>query len=639
MSSTPWNEQQRAIIALQNQPCLVIAGAGSGKTATICEKIVRLCGQLASCKKILAITFTNKAAAEMRARLKKQHISGRHVLVCTFHRLGLMILKRFSRDAGLKDNYSLLDQDDRLQILKQLRPGLIETDLQELLQALSRIKQYPSVESYSEHHEDDPELITCWHDYQQALQTLNSLDLDDLVYRPGQLLKNENIAAQIRAGFDYLFVDEYQDTNLAQYSLFKSLADPKRFTLVGDDDQSIYTWRGARPENLHLVQQDFPELRVMMLEENFRSTTPILNMANELIGKNTHLFEKKLWSRQEKGPKPELMSARDIADEAGQVIEKIAQRLRQSPASFCILMRTNFQAMDYEKGLREQKIPYQILGSQSVFHRAEIKDLMGYLRLILNPEDDTAFKRIANIPRRGLGLKKMGALIDYAHTHHLPLLQSCRQLRFLHSVDSNAQKSFEDFGQLMAYFTNKFHQADSVGWIRELLSALCYEDWIDQLYPHPKTAKQRKDSLHGFISWIERTFEKEPQLEEILRKLLIIDQVGSQEQERTAQVTLSTMHAAKGLEFDEVYIIGCNEGLLPHHQSESSLEEERRLLYVGITRARQRLTLSYCQKLGANDAQPSRFIEEIGDAFFHDQEKATPEPELSWEELRARLGY
>lgn len=634
---TSWNEQQRAIIALQHRPCLVIAGAGSGKTATICEKIVRLCENLASGKKILAITFTNKAAQEMRTRLKARGITGRQVLVCTFHRLGLMILKRFSQEAGLKENYSLLDQDDRLQIIKQIRPGIVEADQQEMLHALSRIKQYPSLESYLQHDDPETETVACWKDYQQALQDLNSLDLDDLVYRPVQLLQKDSVREQVRAGFDYLFVDEYQDTNLAQYSLFSLLANPHRFTLVGDDDQSIYAWRGARPENLHLVQQDFPELEVMMLEENFRSTTAILDTANRLISKNEHLFEKKLWSHKDDGPRPNLIVAKDIADEAQLIIEDILSRSRQSPGSFCILMRTNFQSLDYEKGLREAKIPYQILGSQSVFHRAEIKDLMGYLRLIINHHDDTAFKRIANIPRRGLGLKKMGALIEYAHEHEQPLLQSCRQLRFLHQMDSQAQKAFEDFGQLITHFTQKFQQSQSASWIRELLHALCYEDWIEQLYPHPKTAQQRKDSLYSFVSWIERSFEKEPQLEEILRKLLVIDQIGTQEQERTAQVTLSTMHAAKGLEFDEAYIIGCNEGLLPHHQSESSLEEERRLLYVGITRARQRLTLSYCQKLGPNDAQPSRFLEEIGHDVF--EEEKEEEPELSWEELRARLGY
>lgn len=641
MSVSTWNEQQRAIINLQDQPCLVIAGAGSGKTATICEKIARLCAQLPPGKKILAITFTNKAASEMLHRLKKNHITGRHVLVCTFHRLGLMILRRFYAQAGLKENYSLLDQDDRMQILKQLRPGVLEADLQPLLHQISRIKQYPTIESYIAHDEEkDPELITCWHEYQAALQALNSIDLDDLVYLPVQLLGDPEIAQHIRLRFDYLFIDEYQDTNLAQYYLFQRLADPKRFTIVGDDDQSIYAWRGARPENLHLVQQDFPDLKVMMLEENFRSTPAILNMANQLIGKNSHLFEKRLWSRSQDGIKPSLLVAKDIADEAAQVIESISQKLRGSSHSFCILMRTNFQALDYEKGLRENKIPYQILGSQSVFHRPEIKDLMAYLRLILNPKDDTALKRIVNIPRRGLGIKKMGALINYAAEHQVPLLQSCRQLRFLHQLDAPSKKAFEDFTALMDAFTSKFQKADSVSWIRELLAALHYDDWIDHIYPHTKTAQQHKNSLYDFVSWIERSFAKEPQLEEILRKLLIVDQLGAQEQERTAQVTLATMHAAKGLEFDEVYIIGCNEGLLPHHQSESSLEEERRLLYVGITRAKKHLTLSYCQKIGGGDGQPSRFIDEIGSDFFAGSDSnQSSSQELSWEEMRSLLGY
>lgn len=643
VATTIWNQQQRVIIGLQDEPCLVIAGAGSGKTATVCEKIAALCARLPPGKKILAITFTNKAAAEMLKRLKTRHIGGRQVLVCTFHRLGLMILQRFAAQAGLKPNYSLLDQDDRIQILKQLRPGTLEADLQNLLHQISRIKQYPSLESFLSHtssEEYDPELITCWHEYQAALRDLNSIDLDDLVFIPVQLLSQETIAQHIRVRFDYLFIDEYQDTNLAQYYLFQRLADPQRFTLVGDDDQSIYAWRGARPENLHLVQQDFPNLHVVMLEENFRSTSAILNMANALIRHNDHLFEKKLWSQRHDGIKPQLLVARDVADEAALVIDSIAQRLRGSEHSFCILMRTNFQTLDYEKGLRENRIPYQIIGSQSVFHRAEIKDLMAYLRLILNEQDDAAFKRIINIPRRGLGIKKMGALIEYASTHKLPLLQSCRQLRFLSELDPSSKKAFEDFSALMATFTLKFRQSDSVAWIRELLAALQYDDWLEQIYPHTKTAQQHRNSLYDFVSWIERSFAKEPQLEDILRKLLIIDQLGAQEQQRTAQVTLATMHAAKGLEFDEVYLIGCNEGLLPHHQSESSLEEERRLMYVGITRAKQRLTISYCEKIGSSDAAPSRFINEIGTEYFQDNEASDSSgEELSWEEMRALLGY
>jgi ATP-dependent DNA helicase Rep len=628
------NQQQEKVIQLIHKPCLVIAGAGSGKTSTICQKISFLAQKDSLYHKILAITFTNKAARELSLRLRALNINPKHVTVMTFHRLGLFIIQQFGSFLGIEKNFTLFNNEDKLDLLKDILTPSKDKEIFQIADSISLIKHY--ADSIEIKERIDPHTRSIWQQYEKALKTLNALDLDDLVFKAYQLTQIEEVTQSLKKTFGYLFIDEYQDTNIAQYLFFKNITHLHRFTIVGDDDQSIYTWRGANPHNLILLAEDFKDLEIIKLEENFRSSPEILNAANALIAHNNHLFEKKLWSNKTQGEKIRLIEALSEQDELEQILEQIIQRDEDNKTS-CILFRTNYQAISYEKGLREKKIPYQLLGANSIFNKTEIKDLISYLRLLINPDDDQAFKRTINLPKRGIGPQSLAPLLAYASKHNLSLLHATRQVRFLLEHAGKTQGVFEQFSHLIERYRTILHEQHDLNWIEQLLTEIDYYRWIEQQYSKKTQAEKRIRSLKEFIDWLKRMYEKESNLDLVLKKIMLIDMLDKKEAEEHHKITLSTIHAAKGLEFDEVYLIGCIEGLLPHHQSEENIQEERRLMYVAMTRAKKRLVLSYPKIFAGKESIKSRFLEEIPEALFQKKQEQTGPK--TWEEMRLALGY
>jgi ATP-dependent DNA helicase Rep len=627
------NEHQARIVKLIHRPCLVIAGAGSGKTSTICQKIAFLADQGSVYHKILAITFTNKAARELSTRLKSLKVNIKHVAVLTFHSLGLRVIQQFGSLIGIKKNFSLFDNKDKYEILKDILAPCSEETLYQAIEAISLIKHH--AQSNEIYEGIDSSMRAIWQQYEESLLQVNAIDLDDLIFKAYKLSLFEDVAQTLKNTFAYIMIDEYQDTNVAQYLFFKNIAHPSRFTVVGDDDQSIYTWRGANPANLNILAQDFPNLEVIKLEENFRSSPEILNAANALIAHNRHLFEKKLWSDKPTHEKVIVLKAVSEEDELNQIIEQIVLRSHKNK-SVCILFRTNYQAMIYEKILREKKLPYQLLGAHSLFNKTEIKDLISYLRLLINPDDDQSFKRIINIPRRGLGPQTLAPLLNYANKYNLALLHSIQQVRFLLDTAGKNKSVFEHFYCLILRYRTIMHEQQDLNWIDALLKDLDYYNWIEQLYSKKIQIDKKKRSLASFIHWLKQLYAKNPDLDQVIKKIMLIDMLDKKEGGEKQDITLSTIHAAKGLEFDEVYLIGCIEGILPHHQSEENIQEERRLMYVAMTRAKERLTLSYSTTVSGKETVKSRFLEEIPDEMFQSVKDVGPK---SWEEMRLALGY
>ncbi|NBV28284.1 ATP-dependent DNA helicase Rep [bacterium] len=626
------NQQQFRAVKLLHKPCLVIAGAGSGKTSTICQKIAHLAAQDSIYHKILAITFTNKAARELSARLQSLHVNKKLVSVLTFHSLGLKVIQEFGSLIGIKKNFTLYDTQDKHQLLKDILTSCPEEEIYQAAHIISLIKHY--TDSSDTLDKIAPEALSIWRKYEEALLHINAIDLDDLVFKAYKLSLLDEVSTALKKKFGYIFIDEYQDTNIAQYLFFKNIAHARRFTVVGDDDQSIYTWRGANPANLNMLSQDFEQLEIIKLEENFRSSPQILDAANALIAHNNHLFEKKLWSNKPSHEKVFIITGSSEDDELEQVLNQIVQREHLNK-NVCILFRTNYQAVNYEKGLRDKKIPYQLLGANSVFNKTEIKDLVSYLRLLINPDDDQSFKRIINIPKRGLGSQTIAPLLEYANKYNLSLLYSIQQIRFLLDYAGKNKNTFEQFYHLIDKYRKIMSNQQDLNWIEDLLKDTDYYNWIEHLYSKKAQIDKKTALLQDFISWLKRMYIKTPNLDQVMKKIMLIDMLDKKE-DAHQKVTLSTIHAAKGLEFDEVYLIGCIEGILPHHQSDNNIQEERRLMYVAMTRAKERLVLSYPKTFAGKDALKSRFLEEIPQNMLTTFAETGPK---SWEELRLLLGY
>lgn len=629
------NPAQKKAIHDIDGPLLVLAGAGSGKTRVITQKIVYLirdCGRMAGT--IAALTFTNKAAKEMLSRiselLDKKERKGLHV--STFHTLGLTMLKQDADLVGLRKGFSLFDTEDCLNILKSLLPKYAQDKifLQQLQMQLSNWKNAllePHQVSYDDlKHEVAEVAYGIYAEYEDTLRSYNACDFDDLILLPVKLLENNHqVLAKWRNKFHYMLIDEYQDTNASQYRLVCLLMEERqRFTVVGDDDQSIYAWRGAMPENLSLIKKDFPSLKVIKLEQNYRSSGCILACANHLIAFNAHLFEKKLWSQLGFGERVKILRVADEFTEAEQVVyEIISHQLRHKTefSDYAILYRGNHQSRLFEKALRDKTIPYNLSGGQSFFSKGEIKDILAYLRLMTNEEDDSAFLRIINTPKRGIGKTTMRALTDFAAEKECCLFRACQALALKSHV---SEKSFErlcQFHQMIeAQKTNFESGMPLLNGLKKLVSVIGYEQYIYDLYDEASVAKRKIENVFDLLSWIEKLSTPDENttltLSEILQKLLLIDVLGKEKEDNDG-VELMTLHAAKGLEFPHVYLVGMEEELLPHKTSidEGNIEEERRLAYVGITRARKTLTLTLTHKRNRYgelvDSIPSRFLEEL----------------------------
>lgn len=634
------NPRQAEAARYVDGPCLVLAGAGSGKTSVITRKIaylVETCGYPA--RHVAAVTFTNKAAREMKERVGKllKGKEARGLTVSTFHNLGLNIIRREHKTLGLKAGFSIFDAEDARALLKDLmlRDGDTSTDLLDSLQ--HQISNWKSAQISPQHalstaNSDGEQMWALLYErYNQALHAYNAVDFDDLIRLPTELFSsNPEVLERWQNRIRYLLVDEYQDTNTSQYLLVKQLIGQRgALTVVGDDDQSIYAWRGARPENLSLLKQDFPNLHVVKLEQNYRSTARILKVANTVIANNPHEFNKNLWSELGIGEPLRIIRCPNEDAEAERVATEILnQRLRRQCQfrDFAILYRGNHQSRLLEVKLQQYQIPYNISGGTSFFARGEIKDIMAYLRLLVNPDDDNAFLRVINTPRRAIGTSTLEGLGRYANEREISLLAACQEFGLQAVLPEKGLERVREFCAWLERVRYNCHTGDPVAAIREMIEDIDYEGWLHQNASAPKVAERRMENVWYLIESIAKTLarnedenkDNEENLNSAIAKMMLMDLLDrQQEEDESDRVQMMTLHASKGLEFPHVFIVGMEEDLLPHRTSieEDNIEEERRLMYVGITRAQRTLTLTLAgsrKQFGEKmETTPSRFLEEI----------------------------
>lgn len=636
------NPRQKEAVLYIDGPTLVLAGAGSGKTSVITRKITYLveeCGMPA--RHIAALTFTNKAAREMKERvsglLKKG--AGRGLTVSTFHNLGLNIIRKESKTLGYKPGFSIFDAEDARSLLKELllKDGDIDSDHLDAVQStISNWKNDLITPAHAKSKaKDESEELSAfvYGRYTQALKAYNAVDFDDLILIPVQLFHNHpEILEQWQHRIRYLLVDEYQDTNSSQYLLVKQLVgDRGSLTVVGDDDQSIYAWRGARPENMSLLKQDYPNLHLIKLEQNYRSTQRILKTANHLIAHNPHEFEKALWSDKSYGEPIRIIRCSNEDSEAERVAnEIITQRLQRQITfkDFAILYRGNHQARLMEIKLQAHQIPYSISGGTSFFSRTEIKDIMAYLKLAVNPGDDNAFLRIVNTPRRQIGTSTLEALGRYAGEREISLFEATNEMGIMSQIPKQALARLQKFRSWMLDISEKCDKGDPIEAVRDMVNDIDYEGWLHQNASSPKVAEKRMENVWYLVDSIRNLLERQQTEDDIneqdvglksaIAKLILRDMLErNEEEEEMDQVQMMTLHASKGLEFPHVFMLGFEEDILPHRVSieEDNVEEERRLCYVGITRAQKTLSITLAAKRKQygeiNDTSISRFIEEL----------------------------
>lgn len=666
--------QLEAVHHLQT-PCLVIAGAGSGKTRVITHKIARLLQTGIDAPQIAAITFTNKASQEMRERAKELvgARAAKALAISTFHSLGVRMLREDGVQLGLKENFSILDSDDVLGIL---RDAGATTDAKLARQwqwtiSLWKNQGINSAQALGVASNEDEKLAArIMQRYEERLQAYQAVDFDDLIGLPLKLLQHHPQAQQKwQTQFAHILVDEYQDTNAVQYELLKQLVshpDTRQaacFTCVGDDDQSIYGWRGATIENLKRLPQEFPQLKVIPLQQNYRSTGAILRAANHVIAGNPKLFEKKLWSDLGEGEPIRLLQCDGEEHEAERALAFIQSiRGNGGPAcqfsDFAILYRANHQSRTFEQKLRAAQIPYKVSGGQSFFDRAEIKDLCAWLRLLVNQDDDPAFLRAIATPKRGIGHTTLGKLGEFAGQWKTSLFEALFAQALPAALPAKAIGGLHEFGRYVndleyrARHTQGGEAAKTL--LMEWLQDIGYEKHLLEGEENPKLAAARWSNVLDFVDWIAKrcggeidstgglTQETDSKsVLEVAQTISVIISIAERGGE-TDVVTLSTLHAAKGLEWPHVVLAGVNEGLLPFKSEEDDmtperLEEERRLMYVGITRARQNLAVSTLRrrKRGRETVVgvPSRFIVEMK----LNEAVATENPRERLKQLRQQL--
>ncbi|MCO4789310.1 DNA helicase Rep, partial [Vibrio cholerae] len=613
------NPRQDEAVKYVSGPCLVLAGAGSGKTRVITNKIaylVQQCGYKA--RNIAAVTFTNKAAREMKERVAQTLGKGesRGLMVSTFHTLGLNIIRREFKALGLKAGFSLFDDQDQLALLKELTEKQLDGDKDLLRLLLSTISNWkndmltpPQVKAMAK-GEQQQLFAHCFELYQKQMQSYNALDFDDLILLPVLLLRsNEEVRQRWQNRIRYLLVDEYQDTNTSQYELVKLLVGERgRLTVVGDDDQSIYSWRGAKPQNLVLLGEDFPSLKLIKLEQNYRSTSRILRAANILIANNPHVYQKALFSELAEGEKLKVILANNEDHEAERVTaEIIAHKFlnRTEYRDYAILYRGNHQSRLIEKSLTQNRVPYKLSGGTSFFARAEIKDIMAYLRVLVNPDDDNAFLRIVNTPKREIGPATLEKLGSYANMRGKSLFTASFELGLEQHLSGRGLENLRRFTEWLVAIADNAERGNTVEAVRALVRDIRYEDWLYETSASPKAAEMRMKNVSDLYSWIVADLEgdnpdqQEKTLKEVVQRLTLRDMMErGEENDDSDAVQLMTLHASKGLEFPYVYLIGAEEGILPHQTSidEENVEEERRLMYVGITRAQRELTFIVCKE-------------------------------------------
>ncbi|NEX20996.1 UvrD-helicase domain-containing protein [Thiorhodococcus mannitoliphagus] len=628
------NSRQREAVRYTAAPLLVLAGAGSGKTRVITRKIAYLIEDKGlQPRHICAVTFTNKAAREMRERVSQQlkGVNTRGLRISTFHTLGLDILRKAPEQVGLRSGFSLLDAQDSESLIKEHLRGTAEVDAISASAVQHRISRWkndlidPAAALSRAEDDFEARLAALYADYERSLRAYNAVDFDDLILAPARLFQSR--PAVLEAWQDrlrYLLVDEYQDTNSAQYELVRLLTGTRgAFTVVGDDDQSIYAWRGARPENLARLQEDYPELKVIMLEQNYRSSARILGLANTLIAKNPHVFEKRLWSEHGPGDMPRVLRCTDEANEAERVASEILHLHFAEKVPFgdvAVLFRGNHQARPFEKALREHNIPYFLSGGTSFFARAEVKDAMAYLRLLANPEDDAAFLRIVNTPRREIGPTTLERLADYTREQGTSLLAGCEDPGLAEHLSERQRNRLGAFVDLIREHRRRSAE-DPVGGVRALIETIDYYAWLREHASSQRVAERRYENVGDLLEWLGKLQKgdfHDKGLADMVGHLTLMDVLDRQEEEAGGdRVHLMTLHACKGLEFPHVFLVGMEEELLPHRSSieEDTIEEERRLAYVGITRAQRALTFTLTSRRRRYGewirSEPSRFLTEL----------------------------
>ena len=645
------NISQLQAVHYTQGPSLVLAGAGSGKTRVITQKIAHLIAQGIAPQGIAAITFTNKAAAEMRERTKQ--LVGKRAqdtLICTFHSLGVRLLREHGDAIGLKQQFSILGSDDVLGILKDCGGS---TDTSQVRQWQWQISSWKNDGLDSSDalrmakSEDERALAVLMQRYEERLAAYQSVDFDDLIGLPLKMLqRNEAIRNRWQIKLEHVLVDEYQDTNATQYELLKLLVGSKaHFTAVGDDDQSIYGWRGATLDNLRKLPVDFPQLNVIKLEQNYRSTSAILRAANAVISSNPKLFEKTLFSELGEGEPVRVLACDNEEHEAERVVARI-QSLRGTSQhrtfkDFAILYRANHQAKIFEQALRKAQIPYKVSGGQSFFERAEIKDLCAWLRLLSNNNDDPAFLRAVTTPKRGIGHQTLAQLGAFAASHKLSMFEAIFSHSISVAVSSRSLGSLQEFGRFLndtEFNARGVKGADeATAFLRHWLKELGYEQHLFDTEDNEKLAAVRWKNVLEFCDWMAKrcggitddtagttTTTAAKTLIDVVQSVALLSTLTGDEKEEDV-VTLSTLHAAKGLEWPHVCLVGVNEGLLPFRSDsdddaaqetqELRIQEERRLMYVGITRAQRTLMVSWLKrrKKGREsiNGKPSRFIDEM----------------------------
>lgn len=638
------NPRQQEAVNYVGGPMLVLAGAGSGKTSVITRKIAYLiqqCGIRA--QYIVAVTFTNKAAREMKERVSSllRGGEGKGLTVSTFHNLGLNIIRKEYVHLGYKPGFSIFDEGDIKALLSDIMQKEYAGD-----DGVDEIKHYigswkndlvtPEEALASARNPKEQTAAVVYTHYQRTLKAYNAVDFDDLIMQPVKLFQDHpEVLEKWRNKVRYMLVDEYQDTNASQYLLVKLLVQQRaHFTVVGDDDQSIYAWRGARPENLMQLKEDFPSLKVVMLEQNYRSTSRILKCANVLISNNPHAFEKQLWSEMGHGDPIRVIRCRNEEAEAERVaMEILTLHLRtQRPYSdFAILYRGNYQAKLIELKLQHHQIPYRLSGGTSFFSRQEVKDLMSYFRLLVNPDDDNAFLRVINVPRREIGSTTLEKLGNYASARKISMYAACDEIGLGELMDSRFTDRLARFKRYMDNLRQQCAQNDPIAALRSMVMDIDYETWVRSQTSSDKAADFRMGNVWFLIDALKNTLERDEEgemtIEEAIAKLVLRDMLERQQEEEEGAegVQMMTLHASKGLEFPYVFIIGMEEEILPHRSSieADTIEEERRLAYVGITRARQNLAMTFAAKRKQYgeiiECMPSRFLDEL------------PPEDLEWE--------
>jgi ATP-dependent DNA helicase Rep len=670
MSSTPQfglNAPQSEAVLYMDGPCLVLAGAGSGKTRVITQKIAHLienCGY--EPKHIAALTFTNKAALEMQeriAKLLKQPKQAKHLTVSTFHSLGVKILRQEARNLGLKDRFSIMDSDDCFSLVQDLAVTTDKQLIRRIQGAMSLWKNglvTPEQAIDNAVDEEEAQAGRIYRNYVATLSAYQAVDFDDLIRLPVELFRsNEEVRDKWQRRLRYLLVDEYQDTNTCQYELVKLLVTgvgkKPLFTAVGDDDQAIYAWRGATIENLKTLQVDFPDLRVIKLEQNYRSSTRILQAANAVIGNNPKLFDKKLWSDHGLGDPVKVLAMPDDEQEADQIAITLSAHRFERRAKFsdyAILYRGNHQARVFEKALRRERIPYVMSGGQSFFDRAEIKDILSYLRLIANANDDPAFIRAVTTPKRGVGQSTLEVLGTYAGQWQCSLFEALFKGGIEAKLPDRQLLPLRTFGNFINQLETRasLPGEDAAELLDEMMKEINYENYLYDTFDD-RTAQAKWENVIDFTTWLK---EKgvggkdgggvEKSLLDLTQMVALMTMLEGRDEEPDA-VRMSTLHASKGLEFPHVFLIGVEEGILPHKGDPDApfetmgarIEEERRLMYVGITRAQRSLHVSWCKKRKrARESIPcdiSRFIAEmqldVGDAVPTEAETVTPQNRLA----------